>query len=560
MVAGGAGDIRQGGNALKVKRLSLLVLLAAVAGLAVAAAAAVADGDQVQPIDITHNFSDAPAPVSSAQWANGPNVKTGSVICSTPTTTAANVNTDCEFNGPHNETAIAVNPTDPSNIVGGANDYQLSVNPGGHVGEQVASRAHVSFDGGRTWSEYPIYSNSAYQGTGDPSIAFDADGRAYFATLGFRFVGPVNATNPDVLVGTSVDKGRTWAMQRVASGSGTETGVGDLLDKEWVTAWGHGNALVTFGDFRLGHKGETLSGNIYDVVTHDGGRTWSQPTQVSFLNNSFGSVPTFAGGRVFVSFLDTSHHLSSQTAADFGRDDYLVQEVSPASGAPIGNPYDVGTVYDGNYDYPWQLGRTTYQDSAFRTWAFGNITADPNHPDHLALTWSDMRNSPGIPYPPFADSYKVQTDSDVVVSESWNGGASWSTPTALAIPGDQFMPWGAFDSSGKLRVGYFDRSVDPANHAYGYSVATVTGPGTFSSTTVSTANSDPTRDSRFFARTIDSAFPNATGFLGDYSTIAADPSTGGVIAYWTDMRNVNCFAAPSNCGLHGEDAYFGRAQ
>ena len=29
----------------------------------------------------------------------------------------------------------------------------------------------------------------------------------------------------------------------------------------------------------------------------------------------------------------------------------------------------------------------------FRTWAAGNITADPTNPAHLAVVWSDMRNS-----------------------------------------------------------------------------------------------------------------------------------------------------------------------
>ena len=67
---------------------------------------------------------------------------------------------------PHNETSIAVNPTDPTNMIGGANDYQLAINPGGHVSESVLSRAHVTFDGGRTWSMYPIYSNSDLPGHG----------------------------------------------------------------------------------------------------------------------------------------------------------------------------------------------------------------------------------------------------------------------------------------------------------------------------------------------------------------------------------------------------------
>ena len=39
------------------------------------------------------------------------------VAYSTPTQTTANVNTDCEGVNPHNETSIAVNPTNPLNIV-----------------------------------------------------------------------------------------------------------------------------------------------------------------------------------------------------------------------------------------------------------------------------------------------------------------------------------------------------------------------------------------------------------------------------------------------------------
>ena len=78
----------------------------------------------------------------------------------------------------------------------------------------VHSRAHVTFDGGHTWSEYPITVGSAYQATGDPAVAFDATGHAYYATLGFRFVGPTNVLSPDVLVANSGDGGKTWAWSR----------------------------------------------------------------------------------------------------------------------------------------------------------------------------------------------------------------------------------------------------------------------------------------------------------------------------------------------------------
>jgi hypothetical protein len=67
--------------------------------------------------------------------------------------------------------------------------------------------------------------------------------------------------------------------------------------------------------------------------------------------------------------------------------------------------------------------------------------------------------------------------------------------------------------------------------------------------------SDPTRDNLWFAATVDPAFPRATTFLGDYSNIAAVPS-GGVVAYWTDLRQQACFLGV--CG-HGQDAFFAAA-
>jgi hypothetical protein len=530
---------------MSYRKLGLLLGLALVA-FAILGTAIAAAGDDPQPVDFTHNAFDAPAPVAGAVFGSGSAVKIGTPICSTTTSTAANVNTDCEHNTPHNETSIAVNPTNTDNIIGGANDYQLALNPGGHVSETLLSRAHVSFDGGKTWTEYPLNASSTYQASGDPSVAFDAAGNAYYATLGFRFVGPVNAQNPDVLVGSSSDGGKSWSTSRIAQGSGVETSVGDLLDKEYVAAWGNGNAIVTFGDFRLGQKGGFISARIYSSVTHDAGKTWSTPQVISGdLDEAFVSTPTVdASGRIFVSFLNTGDLTT-------GRDTYEVVEVNPQTGARVAGPFDVSLVIDGATDYPIAFGRQTYQDSVFRTWAAGNITADPTTPGHLAVVWSDMRNST-TPAP--ADPYSAVTNSDVIVSESTDYGRTWSAPTADALAGDQFMPWGAFDASGTLRIGTFDRSGDTANHLYDYSLLNQTGPGTFSRSAVSTEQSDPTTGDRWFARTVNAGFPAASAFIGDYSNIAVVPGTTHVVAYWTDMREQACFPA-GVCG-HGEDAYF----
>src|SRR5205814_4831898 len=107
-------------------------------------------------------------------------------------------------------------------------------------------------------------------------------------------------------------------------------------------------------------------------------------------------------------------------------------------------------------------------------------------------------------------------------------GQSWSAPVALALHGDQFMPWGAYDATGALRIGLFDRRYDAANNQYGYSLATERLPGAlrFGTVQLTTALSDPTRGNRWFAATLNPAFPFATTFLGDYSNIAARPSGG----------------------------------
>ncbi len=539
---------------MKQRHWLTILSIVSVLGLALVAGAATARGDEgeegLQPVEFVHNVRDAPAPVTGAVFGTAPQTKTGTAICTTPTQTSANVNTDCEGVNPHNETSIAVNPTNTQNILGGANDYQLGINPGGHIGETILSRAHVSFDGGRTWSEYPIRSNSSYQATGDPAVAFDATGHAYYATLGFRFTGPVNTTNPDIVVANSGDGGKTWESVRVASGSGNSGSVGDLLDKEYIAAWGAGNAIVTYGDFRLLQKGAFSTGQIYATVTHDFGRTWTAPVVISgALDQAFVSVPTVAAdGRIYVAFLNTTDLVT-------GRDDYEVVEVSPATGARVAGPFKVATTIDGRTDYPIALGSQTYQDSVFRTWAAGNITADPTNAAHLAVVWSDMRNST-LPAP--ADPYVAKTNSDVIVSQSFDRGRTWSAPVALTLPRDQWMPWGAYDGAGRLRIGTFDRQYDSANHLYGYTLATETAAGslTFGTMQVSTALSDPTRDNLWFAVTLNPSFPAANAFIGDYSNIAVVPGVaGGVVSYWTDLRLQACFAGV--CG-HGEDAFFAR--
>src|SRR6266536_1500484 len=118
-------------------RLALLVIACALALAIVAGAAAPASAEGDVLLPVPHRlFNGAVGPLTAE--AEGPPaesaVKNASgPICSTGPTAGSDVSTDGGPAAPHNETTIAINPSNPANMIGGANDYQLNVNPGGSI-------------------------------------------------------------------------------------------------------------------------------------------------------------------------------------------------------------------------------------------------------------------------------------------------------------------------------------------------------------------------------------------------------------------------------------------
>ena len=103
---------------------------------------------------------------------------------------------------PQNETALDVNPTNPSNIVAGANDYRLGFGSSGF---------YASTDNGNHWYDgilpFPsLPSGDNLDGGGDPAITFDRAGVVYWAEINFNRTDDVNG----IFVMRSTNGGFTW--------------------------------------------------------------------------------------------------------------------------------------------------------------------------------------------------------------------------------------------------------------------------------------------------------------------------------------------------------------
>ena len=136
------------------------------------------------------------------------------------------------------EPHIAVNPTDPDNMIAGWHQDRWSTGGGQSLG--VA----YTLDGGATWqqSEIPFTRCSGGEGTdagdferaSDPWISFSPDGTAHYMSLSFKDSVSENA----MAVASSDDGGVTWSEPVIITGSPAQDANGRSLfhDKNTLTA------------------------------------------------------------------------------------------------------------------------------------------------------------------------------------------------------------------------------------------------------------------------------------------------------------------------------------
>jgi hypothetical protein len=473
--------------------------------------------------------------------------------------TATNIraNQDCTSRRQAEE-QVAVNPIDPTNVIAGQNDSRIGYN---HCGFDY------SLDGGTHFGDGipPFFQHSnpgtfhTYDAASDPAVTFTGTGRAWYSCVVFDIA--TNASAIFTTRSTPALKGSAYANIPDAPSPLVlaETNDGHTFyDKEFIagdTRAGHEEVYETFSVFTADQKcgrgnnpGAYCSSEIWyskwDPAANAGAGGW---TPIANVSGSSAALCTLGD------FFDKK---ADPTACNFDQgsmpvvlangDTYVVWN---NGNTPLGQPNQTlgrlvhpnGTmgpvvkvgVDDWTHEANCDFGRGPEEcvDSLnIRTNDYPAVAADPTNPAHLAAVWQDSRNSPGS-----------DGDYGVAVSESTNGGASWTETTYLkGAPGEAyFEPSVAITRSGKLAVSFYKANVygnTDGKGTYGYYVASRSGSTWSGPTLVSDSGTNPSPQLN----------PSQAGFLGDYSSIAASTAAGSSLVYpnWADTRNLNSIGQP----------------
>lgn len=348
-----------------------------------------------------------------------------------------NINVSNYLSADQDETSIAINPTNPNNIIIGANDYR-----------SFSALFHFeSFDGGRSWSSAQMPSNWIFAAYAtDPSVTFNSLGKAFYSYgRGTSDTHPIN----DIVCFTSANGGSNWSDPvRVILDSTTDHSSVLLADKYFIAV--DKNAGSLFRD-RIYLSWIEYSGvNINRIrlsFSSDGGTTWSQPSYLTAKGNFQSPIPVVGiDGNVYVTYenIDPAfREIHFAESFDGGKTFPLDKTISNYSELgpilPAGDPAAHPTIKGG-----------------LRVNSFPSIAVDYSSAHHgrIYITWAAMG---------------IGSRHHIYLTSSDNSGNDWSVPRIIEndsspIATDKFFPWIAVDDiTGDVGVACYDSRSDTSN-------------------------------------------------------------------------------------------------
>jgi hypothetical protein len=376
---------------------------------------------------------------------------------------------------------------------------------------------------GRTIRTLPGYCAQKLETVGDPSLAvgpaMGSDGRFSWSNGSVVYYGnlaisssvafPNLTANPVLAVSRSTDDGTHWAAPVVASST---TNPVDFNDKDYVWADANpsspffGNVYASWTLFK-GKPG--IAEPIVFARSTDGGKTWSRAMPLSssadnqvvgFRQDSF--IRTGPDGTVYVFWLGTLEKHPEQLVA-----------ISHDGGASFGEPIPVAPV-----NKPGKRPGSTFRHDS-------NAAAEVNQATGAVyLTWANQDES--------------SATTQIVFTESNDGGKTWSAPIAVggrANVENAFFPSVAASPNGShVFVAWAGQTWKQPGTTPGAGVVSQSAAynlrtdGAWSGgQLLSTASGDPDGSSW--------PFPINRQFLGDYATAVSNDSEAWFV--WTDMRS-----------------------
>jgi hypothetical protein len=333
------------------------------------------------------------------------------------------------------EVSVAINPTNPNNIIG------TSHTSGRAGGVRMNNAAYVTTDGGKTWKMVPTQNPKGLV-QGDDSITFASDGTAYHAYMSFdgiRVQRPRRAVSA-MLVASSKDGGLTWnesvpAIEHINS-------VTPFEDKPYVVTDNitgspfKNNVYMAWTRFdEYGKKSSDCYSHIYFTRSGDGGKTFAAPFRIT---DTLGDC------------IDGDGTMEGAIAAAGIKGEVYVIWAGPK-----------GLYFDKSTDGGWTFGADKIIAEMPGGWDME--IAGIGRANGMPVTKVDISNSPnrGTIYVNWID--ERNGDPDVFLMYSRDGGATWSQP--VRVNDDkvkngkvQFFTWMAVDPvDGSINIVFYDR-------------------------------------------------------------------------------------------------------
>ena len=412
---------------------------------------------------------------------------------------------------PQNECSIAVNPTNPDNIVIGFNDYT--------TGTWTPSYSY-STDGGTTWNYGGSVPKGSLSGNPfcDPWLAFDSDGYCYYVALsgsakhevfvcvgapdGSGNVGPLGFGNPQIVDNAIEAKNDKCAIAVDKTGGTYEGNI--------YVVWSRCTGISSIDGYRIYFRRGTRSGTTI---------TWSSSQLVG--PDTFTQGPQVAvgpNGEVYVAYL---------------------RMTSPS--IPTGNAILISKSTNGGSTFP-TIGTTVSTVDAVSwdvsgAWEWARHASFPTmgvsmESGTVFVAWADDRNG----------------DDDILLSRSTTGGSTWDAPIrvnddTVSNDKDQWHPALTVTYSGYVHVIFYDRRDSATNKYTNLYHARSTNDGvSFSNSIVTSAVTNP------------DAFTGwQSGSLGDYIGIDSVPAMKNcVYLTWGDGRHANTYPKDYNSEIYFE--------